>query len=105
MTNIIKAPILKIRRKGPNGEYSVSWEEIHDALIDRLENEAELEMGLDDWRLIDGFYYFQNHVALTHVGMVQGGAGNSFIAIVCVHRCGELKWFSLARLMPELECW
>lgn len=104
MTNIIKAPIKKIRRKGPNGEFTIHWDDVIDGIVEALEEQAQLELGVDDWRLIHGFYNFPCYDILSDIGIVTNNNA-AIAAIVCIHKCGELKWFSLARLMPELECW
>jgi len=95
MTNIIKAPITKIRREPP-----FVFEEIKSSLLKR----APLPRDEDnDWAIINNF------IELDALDNIDKGEDRSYLRIYGVlfinQVTGELKLFSLRYLMPELEYW
>lgn len=101
MTNIIKAPIQRVRRRGPNGEYYIAWSSIEDEVFNRLDAVISVD---HDWQLIKGFYQYPRTEALSDDNEKEEWDSTVAIAIILTET-HEIRFFSLAKLMPELECW
>lgn len=105
MTNIIKAPIKKIRRRGPNGEYHIKWDDIKDSI-------DELRLCLDacDPReeggaLFQGFAHIPFTTDISDDSEKEDANLVYIPALMFKSDTGRLSFFALKELMPELECW
>lgn len=95
MTNVIKAPIRRIRRKGP-----VIFDEVKDILRKRALFPKD---EYNQWAIVNGFieWGILNILDSSKEDDYKYAYGVMFVN----HVDGELKVFSLRKLMPELECW
>ncbi len=101
MTNIIKAPIRKIKIAGPDGAHHIVFEEVEEALKRRVLFADDED---NQWALCWGFIELDVRPYLSH-----DDSKLEYKRQICVMFMnlvdGEYKLFSLRKLMPELECW
>lgn len=101
MTNIIKIPIQKIRRKGPNGEFTLHWDDVKETIERRICANIEIA---GDYILHQCFHIFGWSSTISSDESNEKWSAD-YMVMLTLPQTGEVRMFELKRLMPELECW